>query len=67
MMAAPPDRRRCRAAGSVVLQVMGHDESEITGPVFDPTGTRLYFSSQRGESGQSEDGVTFEISGPFSG
>ena len=52
---------------SAVLQVAGHDKSEITGPVFDPTGTRLYFSSQRGESGQSEDGVTFEVSGPFAG
>jgi secreted PhoX family phosphatase len=50
-----------------VLQVTGQDRSEITGPVFDPTGTRLYFSSQRGETGQSEDGITFEISGPFAG
>ncbi len=50
---------------SLVLQLVGHDGSEITGPVFDPTGTRLYFSSQRGETGQSEDGVTFEVSGPF--
>jgi secreted PhoX family phosphatase len=50
---------------SVVLQLVGHDGSEVTGPVFDPTGARLYFSSQRGESGQSEDGVTFEVSGPF--
>ncbi|MDA1312154.1 MAG: DUF839 domain-containing protein [Acidobacteria bacterium] len=52
---------------SVVLQVVGHDGSEIAGPVFDPTGTRLYFSSQRGETGQSENGVTFEVSGPFAG
>jgi len=50
---------------AALLQVVGHDGSEITGPVFDPTGTRLYFSSQRGETGQSEDGVTFEASGPF--
>ena len=26
----------------------GHEGSEITGPVFSPDGTRLYFSSQRG-------------------
>ena len=48
-----------------VLQVIGHDLSEITGPVFDPSGTRLYFSSQRGATGHSEDGMTFEITGPF--
>ena len=50
-----------------VLQVIGHDGSEIAGPAFDPSGTRLYFSSQRGSSGESEDGVTFEITGPFAG
>ncbi len=46
-----------------VVQVMGHDGSEICGPAFDPSGTRLYFSSQRG-SGTSG-GITFEITGPF--
>src|SRR6185436_11480177 len=35
--------------------------SEMTGPSFDPTGTRLYFSSQR--AGVS--GVTYEITGPW--
>lgn len=45
-----------------LVQVEGHDTSEITGPAFDPGGTRLYFSSQRGSDG---DGVTFEITGPF--
>jgi len=48
-----------------VLRVEGHDDSEITGPAFSPDGTRLYFSSQRGASGSSTDGVTFEVSGPF--
>lgn len=48
-----------------LLQVVGHNHSEITGPAFSPDGSRLYFSSQRGPSGKSEDGVTFEISGPF--
>ena len=33
--------------------------SELTGPAFDPSGTRLYFSSQRNP------GRTFEITGPF--
>ena len=46
-----------------LLRVEGdaHADSEMTGPAFDPSGTRLYFSSQRGY-GQ---GVTFEVSGPF--
>lgn len=44
-----------------VVQVVGHDGSEITGPAFDPSGTRLYFSSQRGPGG----GWTFEVTGPF--
>lgn len=44
-----------------LLQVQGHAGSEITGPAFDPSGTRLYFSSQRGPAG----GVTYEVSGPF--
>ncbi|SER33077.1 WD40-like Beta Propeller Repeat [Nitrosomonas sp. Nm51] len=48
-----------------LLQIVDHDRSEITGPSFNPDGTRLYFSSQRGASGKSQDGVTFEITGPF--
>lgn len=44
-----------------LVQVMNQDESEITGPAFDPSGTRLYFSSQRGGSG----GITYEVTGPF--
>jgi secreted PhoX family phosphatase len=40
-------------------------ESEITGPVFSPDGTRLYFSSQRG--GNPQTGITYEVSGPFRG
>jgi len=38
-----------------------HANSEMTGPVFDPTGSRFYFSSQRAVGG----GVIYEISGPF--
>lgn len=55
------------SAGKVLplLQLTGHDRSEITGPAFSPDGTRLYFSSQRGQTGRAEDGMTFEISGPF--
>ena len=46
-----------------VVQLEGHDDSEITGIAFSPDGKRLYFSSQRGASGLSEDGVTYEIQG----
>ena len=55
------------SAGSVtpIVQLVGHDASEITGPAFDPSGSRLYFSSQRGVTGLGRDGITFEISGPF--
>lgn len=45
------------------LQLPGEDHmnSELTGPVFDPTGQRFYFASQRAVGG----GVIYEISGPF--
>ncbi|MER7470138.1 hypothetical protein [Micromonospora sp. NPDC000018] len=36
-----------------------------TGPAFSPDGTRLYFSSQRGTSGSSSGGITYEVRGPF--
>jgi len=48
-----------------LLQLVGHDRSEITGPAFSPDGSRLYFSSQRGMTGRSADGITFEITGFF--
>src|SRR5262245_34749009 len=43
------------------LQVVGHSGSEIAGPAFDPSGTRLYFSSQRGLRGLMNEGITFEV------
>ena len=50
-----------------LLQVVGQDGSEITGPAFSPDGDRLYFSSQRGSPFGGEGlGVTYEIRGPFS-
>ncbi len=45
----------------VLVAVHGQDRSELTGPAFSPDGKRLYFSSQRGTTGRSEDGVTYEI------
>ncbi|WP_086819508.1 alkaline phosphatase PhoX [Allokutzneria sp. NRRL B-24872] len=48
----------CRLVGQ-------HASSEVTGPTFSPDGTRLYFSSQRGLSGEVTDGITFEVKGPF--
>ncbi|MGQ0625022.1 MAG: alkaline phosphatase PhoX [Sporichthyaceae bacterium] len=50
---------------STFLKLTGHDESEIAGPAFSPDGTRLYFSSQRGRRAREDDGVTFEVRGPF--
>ena len=50
-----------------VLQIIGQDDSEITGPAFDPSGTRLYFSSQRGTSNSASEGITYEMTGPFPG
>ncbi|WP_223645631.1 alkaline phosphatase PhoX [Corallococcus sp. EGB] len=47
------------------LQLVGHNASEITGPAFSPDGKRLYFSSQRGTTGASGNGITFEVTGPF--
>ncbi len=40
------------------MRVIGQDGSEITGVAFDPSGTRMYLSSQR-------PGTTYEITGPF--
>nr|WP_237270371.1 alkaline phosphatase PhoX [Streptomyces caniscabiei] len=47
------------------LRVEGQSASEITGPAFSPDGRRLYFSSQRGSSGSSSGGITYEVTGPF--
>lgn len=67
-------------AGEVApfLRILGQEDSEVTGPVFNPTGDRLYFSSQRGPSSRSVNdiqpelstltntaGLTYEVIGPF--
>jgi len=50
-----------------IVQVTGQDQSEITGPAFDPSLQRLYFSSQRGTEGGplGVGGITYEVTGPF--
>jgi secreted PhoX family phosphatase len=45
-----------------LMQIVGQDHSEVTGPAFDPSGTRLYFSSQRAVDAN---GITYVIEGPF--
>ncbi|MBL1098613.1 alkaline phosphatase PhoX [Streptomyces coffeae] len=47
------------------LRITGQSSSEITGPAFSPGGDRLYFSSQRGTTGSSSGGITYEVTGPF--
>ncbi|MGE4064141.1 MAG: alkaline phosphatase PhoX [Rhodospirillaceae bacterium] len=44
-----------------LVMLHGQDNSEIAGPAFSPDGKRLYFSSQRGPEGRSEDGITYEL------
>ncbi len=55
------DRRVAR-----FLSVTGrnHAGSELTGVAFDPSGSRLYFSSQRAHGLKGE---VYEVSGPFRG
>ncbi len=47
---------------STFLQITGQSSSEVTGLAFDPEGSRMYFSSQRGSTGS---GITYEVRGPF--
>ena len=54
------------------LSVTGpqHRGSELTGVVFDPTGTRMYFSSQRAfpkSDSLPGPGAIYEVTGPFRG
>ncbi len=57
---------------SKFLSVTGpqHSGSELTGVTFDPTGSRMYFSSQRaypGDDGLPGPGAIYEVTGPFRG
>ncbi|GAA2800789.1 alkaline phosphatase PhoX [Saccharopolyspora taberi] len=47
------------------LRVNGQSGSELCGVAFNPAGDRLYFSSQRGTTGSSSGGITYEVTGPF--
>jgi secreted PhoX family phosphatase len=53
------------------LSVTGaeHAMSELTGVTFDPSGSRMYFASQRagGSDGLPGPGAIYEVSGPFRG
>ncbi len=49
-----------------LLRVLDHQDSELTGPVFNPKGDRFYLSSQRGP-GKEGPGITYEVTGPFRG
>lgn len=49
-----------------LLQVVGQDASEISGPAFSPDGRRLYFNSNRGSRNGLGLGITYEITLPFS-
>jgi len=52
---------RTDGTSQAIARLEGHDDSETTGVAFSPDGRRMYFSSQRGATGDSADGVTFEI------
>jgi len=48
-----------------LLQIVDQPNSELTGQAFNQHGNCLYFSSQRGKTGTSAGGLTYEIKGPF--
>jgi uncharacterized protein len=57
---------------SKFLSVTGpkHRNSELTGVTFDPSGTRMFFSSQRAfpkSDLEPGPGAIYEITGPFRG
>jgi uncharacterized protein len=60
-----------RGRVSKFLSVTGpqHVGSELTGVTFDPSGGRMYFSSQRafGTDGKPGPGAIYEVTGPFRG
>ena len=58
-----PDHPGAWVARFLTLTGSAHAESELAGVTFDPSGTRMYFSSMRGYG----KGAIYEVSGPFRG
>ena len=59
-----------KADGSIaaMVQLVGHEGSEVTGPAFSPDGRFFYFSSQRGPgngNGTGTAGITYAVEGPW--
>ena len=53
---------------AVLVQLVGQDDSEVTGPAFSPDGRFFYFSSQRGPGAGGQigtAGITYCIEGPW--
>lgn len=53
---------------AVLVQLVGQDSSEVTGPAFSPDGRFFYFSSQRGPGAggvTGTGGITYCIEGPW--
>jgi secreted PhoX family phosphatase len=53
---------------AVLVQLVGQDDSEVTGPAFSPDGRFFYFSSQRGPGAGGTTGtagITYCIEGPW--
>ena len=48
-----------------IVRITGHSSTELTGPALSPDGGRLYFSSQWAPTAGGNNGVTYEIEGPF--
>lgn len=61
VLITPPSASGTRTSASF-MRITGQDGTEVTGPCFDPTGTRMHFSSQRGAP---DGGITYEVAGPF--
>jgi uncharacterized protein len=61
--------RRGRVSKFLSATGADHVGSELTGATFDPSGSRLYFASQRafGSGGTPGPGAIYEVSGPFRG
>ena len=59
--------RRGRVSRFVTAAGSHHENSELSGICFDPSGRRMYFSSQRagGSFAQDGPGEVYEVTGPF--